>query len=304
MNKYRILEILKGGRDNNNDIAGKICDRFLITLILINIIAVILESVPELGSKYSEFFVNFEIFSVTIFTIEYLLRLWTAGFDNDWGDITSLKRRIRYALSANGLIDLIAILPSLLPILFPNLDLRTLRILRLIRILKISNYSTALEDLYYSIYAERRALGAALYIFLLVVLFSSTITYMAENIAQPDKFSSIPQTLWWSVITLTTVGYGDVYPVTPLGQFIGSITAVLGVCTVALLTGIIAASFSNQAQKRKEEQNLVMFEKQLKAAFRDGSVSEDEELMLEELKNQLGIPDYKVAKMKRLIGIK
>ena len=302
MNKYRILEILKGSKDN--DIANKICNRFLITLIITNIIAVILESVPELRLQYSEFFITFETFSVTIFTIEYLLRFWTAGFDSDWGNYSKIKRRMKYALSGNGLIDLIAILPSLLPILFPNLDLRTLRILRLVRILKISNYSTALEDLYHSIYAERRALTAAIYIFFLVVLFSSTITYMVENTAQPDKFSSIPQTLWWAVITLTTVGYGDVYPITSLGQFVGSITALLGVCTVALLTGIIAASFSNQAQKRKEEQNLIVFKKQLESAFRDGSISEDEEIMLEDLKDQLGIPDYKVLKLKKDIGLK
>ena len=297
MNKYRILEILKGGQ--TGDRASRMCDLFLISLILVNILAVILESIPSLGEKYKNIFSIVEAFSVTIFTIEYGLRLWTAGFDKDWGEVSMTVRRFRYATSANGLIDLIAILPSLLPILFPNLDLRTLRILRLIRILKISNYSTALEDLYKSIYSERRALSAALYIFFIVILFSSTVTYMAENTAQPDKFGSIPQTLWWSVITLTTVGYGDVYPITTMGQFIGSITAVLGVCTVALLTGIIAASFSNQAQKRKEDLNLNVYRKQFEAAFKDGSISEDEQAMLDDLQQQLEIPQIRVDRLKR-----
>ena len=189
-------------------------------------------------------------------------------------------------------MDLIAILPSLLPLIFPNVDLRTLRILRLARILKISNYSTALEDLYESIYAERRALSASLYIFLLVVMFSSSATYMAENEAQPDTFSSIPQTIWWSVITLTTVGYGDVYPVTTLGQFFGALTAFMGVCTVALLTGIIAASFSNQAAKRKARHNLVIYRQQVMSAYKDGTITDDEEKMLQQLQKQLDISKH------------
>ena len=288
----KILKVLKGAKSGDRESA--LVDFFLMFLIITNVAAVILESVQSIGKLYADEFLIFEIFSVTIFSIEYILRFWTAGYDEDLGKCSAIKRRCKYAFSFNGIVDLIAILPSLLPLIFPNVDLRTLRILRLARILKISNYSTALEDLYESIYAERRALSASLYIFLLVVMFSSSATYMAENEAQPDTFSSIPQTIWWSVITLTTVGYGDVYPVTTLGQFFGALTAFMGVCTVALLTGIIAASFSNQAAKRKARHNLVIYRQQVVSAYKDGTITDDEEKMLQQLQKQLDISKHDV----------
>ena len=153
-----------------------------------------------------------------------------------------------------------------------GVDLRWLRVLRLVRLLKISHYSSALEDLFSAIYQERRSFLAALYLMGIALFLSSSLMYLAEYDAQPEKFASIPQTMWWALITLTTVGYGDVYPITPLGQAIGAFTALLGVCTVALLTGIVASAFSNQMASRE-----AIFEAEIASALSDGVVTDDEQ---------------------------
>ena len=186
-----------------------------------------------------------------IFGTEYLLRIWASGANEACGYTSPLWRRLNYIFSFTGLIDLIAILPSILPLIMGQVDLRWLRALRLIRLFKISHYSSALEDLISAIRSEIGSFGAASYLFLIALFMSSAMMYIVEHKAQPDEFSSIPQTMWWSLITLTTVGYGDVSPITPMGQVIGAITAMMGVCVVALLTGIVASAFQTRCHNAK-----------------------------------------------------
>ena len=160
--------------------------------------------------------------------------------------MTALKARLSYMFSPTGIIDLVAILPSLLPLLFGSIDLRWLRILRLARLFKFSHYTSALEDLISSVRRERQSFVATIYLLFLALMVSSTLIYVFEHDLQPDHFGSIPESMWWSFVTLTTVGYGDVVPVTVAGRAVAALTALMGVCVVALLTGIVATGFSKQ----------------------------------------------------------
>ena len=280
----RTFEILNKAK--YGDRSSQVFDFFLSFLILANLLAVCLESVKSINDQFQLFFLYFEYGSVIIFSIEYILRIWSQAVNVISPSKSANGRRLRYIFSFTGIIDLLAILPSLLPLIAGGLDLRWLRVLRMIRLLKISHYSSALEDLMLTVYEERRSLGAALYLFLIAIFLSSAMMYLAEHEAQPAYFSSIPQTMWWSIITLTTVGYGDVSPITPLGQVIGAITAIMGVSTVALLTGIVASGFSNQMSRRKE-----IVEAEIQSALSDGIISEDEEKSIDELRKKLNLSE-------------
>ena len=280
----RMLQILT--RSSGNDRASRVCDRFLSIMILLNLLAVSLESVESLNAEYGRYFFIFEMISVAIFGIEYLLRIWCMAANETSRHSSPARRRLEYIFSFTGLIDLIAILPSLMPLFLGEIDLRWLRVLRLVRLLKISHYSTALEDLITAIRSEISAFGAALYLFFIALFASSSLMYVVENQAQPDNFSSIPTTMWWSLITLTTVGYGDVAPVTTIGKLVGAMTAVMGVCVVALLTGIVATAFGNQMSRR---QNL--FEAEIVAALSDGIITKEEMVRIARMQNELGMSD-------------
>ena len=284
VSKKRILQILS--RSSGSDRASRICDRFLSTMILLNLLAVSLESVDALSASYGTAFFAFEMVSVAIFGVEYALRIWSAAANEASEHSSPAKRRLEYIFSFTGLIDLIAILPSLLPLFLGEIDLRWLRVLRLVRLLKISHYSSALEDLIAAIRSEKSAFGAAMYLFFIALFASSSLMYVVEHKAQPENFSSIPTTMWWSLITLTTVGYGDVSPVTPVGKIVGAMTAMMGVCVVALLTGIVATAFSNQISRRQD-----IFEAEIVAALSDGVITKDEMDRIAAMQKELGMSE-------------
>ena len=283
LSQHRVLEILEKAKPG--DKVSQYSDLFLSTLIILNLLAVSLESVESLGNKFQPQFYAFEIFSVSIFIVEYLLRIWATGANGDGSLRSSFKSRSKYIFGFTGLIDLLAILPSLLPLLF-SVDLRWLRVLRLLRLLKISHYSSALEDLFSAINHERSSFAAASYLFVLALFFASSLMYVAENSVQPDKFSSIPETMWWSLITLTTVGYGDVSPISPLGKIIGAFTAIMGVFSVALLTGIVANAFAHQVAQRK-----AILEAEISSALEDGEIDFEEEAKIEKLRKRYDISE-------------
>ena len=278
----RTSELLSKG--NITDKPSQYVDMILFILIVLNIAAVCLESVKHIGNEYKVAFNAFEFFSVVIFSIEYVLRVWSAPARNDLGNSTNIIKRMKYIFSFTGLIDFLAIIPSILPYFFGGLDLRWLRVLRLLRLLKISNYSSALEDFFSAIKADWRSFSAALYLMVIALFLSSALMYIAEHDSQPEKFSSIPETMWWGLITLTTVGYGDVSPVTPLGKIIGAFTAIMGVCTVALLTGIVASAFANQ-----RAQKAAILEAEISQALSDGVISDDEAQKIEKLRKELNL---------------
>lgn len=288
---YEILE-----RRRTRDSWAYWVNMSLIVLVLANILAVIIESEHAVYTDYAPLFDSFEYFSVAVFLIEYILRVWTAPLNRDLGT-TPTRRRLRYVFSLYGLIDLIAIVPSLLAYFLPSMDLRFLRAIRLARILKFTHYSHAFQDLWHAVYEERRAFLASLYVLGVAIILSSTMMYLVEHQAQPEHFASIPRAMWWSVITLTTVGYGDVSPVTAMGQFLGAIVALMGVCTVALITGILASSFAVQMERRKRE-----FDEQFKAAMADGVLSDDEIDMLVDLKHHLGVTNEEFERLRARVA--
>jgi voltage-gated potassium channel len=233
---------------------------------------------PQLA-PYSLYFRNAEISFVAIFTIEFLARLWVAPCRS--GTDSPTKKRYRYLFSFYGLVDLFAILPFFLEVFLPGANLTFLRVVRVLRVLKLSHYNTALQDLWEAVNDERKAFISSIYLLAIALLFTSSGMYYAEKAVQPEDFSSIPQAMWWSIITLTTVGYGDVSPVTAFGKVIGAATAVLGVCTVALLTGLVANSFAAQISRRR-----AIFEAVVRKALEDGKLSSQEREVLDKLKDE------------------
>ncbi len=250
MTKKRIFQIIE--KANRGDKASKIFDLFILVLIALNILSIILESHANLRAHYKQAFYLFEIFSVIVFTSEYLLRLWTADIK-----FPHLKRTQAIAKQASlplSLIDLFAILPFYLPILLP-FDLRFLRLFRMarfFRILKLNRYSNALRLIFKVLKNKKDTLLATFYILFITILSSSIFMYYAENSVQPDRFSSITATLWWAVATLTTVGYGDIYPITVVGKILATIISITGIGIVALPTGIISSGFIEEIDKSKK----------------------------------------------------
>lgn len=228
--------------------------KFIYTLIILNVLSLILASYKEIYSNYELFFENFELFSVLIFSVEYVLRFWTADLLFEKGN--SFSKRLKFSLSAFGLIDLFAILPFYLPLIFP-FDLRVLRILRLFRLLrifKLGRLSKSLQTITSVLKESKSELSITLFVAFILMILSSTLMFYVENEAQPDKFENIGESLWWSVATLTTVGYGDIYPITGLGKILSSVIALIGIGFVALPTGIISSAFIGKMQNEKEKE--------------------------------------------------
>ncbi len=281
--RKRVWTLLEPASDK--DTASKITDIFLVSLIFFNILMVILETVESLYLNYKTFFRNFELFSVTIFSIEYIGRLWSC-VENKSKSENNTKARIKYIFSFSALIDAIAILPSLLAFLFPTVDLRFVRALRIFRLLKFSRYSSSINTLLVVLWDQRKSFGAAFFILFIILIISSSGMYLVEKDIQPDKFGSIPQSMWWSIVTLTTVGYGDVYPVTSMGKFFGSIIIILGIGTVALPSGILASAFTEHTKRNQKK-----YEDQLKLMLSDNIIDDKERKELVELSQRLNLSD-------------
>ncbi|MCS6807822.1 MAG: ion transporter [Bacteroidota bacterium] len=239
--KHRIYAIVSVS-EQKGDVSW-LFDVFIITLIFLNTLAMILESIPSLHASFSQAFHLFDTISVAIFSIEYLARVWTANIQPEFS--RPVLGNIRYALTPLAIVDLVAILPFYLP--FLGVDLRSLRILRIFRVFrvfKIARYVRALNLISAVLRKKREELVLSLAFTFFLLLITSSLVYYVENEAQPDKFASIPETMWWGIATLTTVGYGDMYPITGLGKFLGGIIAILSVGIFALPAGILASGFS------------------------------------------------------------
>lgn len=236
--------------ENNETRLSKWVNSVLITLILCNVLAVLLESVNEIYKTHQVFFDFFENASMVIFTAEYLLRFWSVvearPDQNVW------KSRWQWITSPGAIIDLLAILPAYINF-FVHFDLRFLRILRLLRLLKLTRYFTSLQMLLRVIEREKGSFQAVLFILSILIVMAAAGVYMVENQAQPEVYSSIPASMWWAVVTLTTVGYGDVTPITPLGRALGAVITILGLGLAALPAGILATGIANELEMRKKE---------------------------------------------------
>jgi len=246
--KQRVYEILEEGAQNDGISAW--VDRALMFLVVLNVIAVVLETVPSIYREYSVQFIVFEYVSVAIFTIEYGLRFWVADIHVPLRHLGPFRARINYLGDPAGMIDLVAILPFYLGLFGIGGDLRILRVFRLVRFLKLARYSPGLRSLVNALVGESRALMATGIIMVGLILTSAAVLYIVERDVQPEAFGSIPAAIWWSVSTLTTVGYGDVVPVTILGKSIGVLVMVLGLAMFALPIGIVATAFAQEIHRR------------------------------------------------------
>ena len=236
---YELFEPRLGGP------AGRYVDWAILLLIAVNVTAVMLETVDPIFERFSETFHWLEAVSVVIFTVEYLARIWSAVEAAEYRH--PVRGRLRFALKFLVVIDLLAILPFYLAALGIGLDLRFLRALRLVRLfrmLKLARYSAAMERFVEVLRDRREKLVIAFSANLVLLMVASSAMYLVEHPTQPEAFPSIPETMWWGVITLTTVGYGDVVPVTPLGQLVGAVVAILGIGMFALPAALIATGFA------------------------------------------------------------
>lgn len=245
--RARIFGLLEG--QGERDVAGRICDAFLIGLILANALAVVLVTDSAIEARYGVWFDAFEVISVGAFTAEYGLRVWSAPEHPFLRPMTPWRARMRYMRSPLAVIDLLAILPFYFGALVPY-DLRLLRLFRVLRVLKLMRYSPTLETLLRVIRNERRTVFGSLCVLAVIILLSAAVLYHLEHDAQPQAFSNMGKAIWWAIATLTTVGYGDVIPVTVPGRVVGSVVMLLGVGIFALWTSVFASGFIEEMRKR------------------------------------------------------
>lgn len=284
MLRRRVYEVLEVA--SPDDRLSRVVDFALISLVAANILAIILESIDSLFVRYGSFFASFETVSVFVFSLEYFLRVWSAPERQTPGAreaISAWRQRRAHMLSPLAIADLLAIVPFYLTAIF-QVDFRFLRVLRLLRILKLTRYAHAMSMLLSVLYSERRAFGAALSLLIVAVIFASSGIYLAEHEAQPEAFASIPAAMWWALVTLTTVGYGDVIPITPIGKVFASAVTIIGVGMAALPTGLIVAGFTEATRHKRQ-----LLEEELNEALEDGVVTPEEQLAFEELAENLGV---------------
>lgn len=245
---WEIVEVSRPG-----DRASRLFDLCLLTLISANVTAVVLETVPWMRARWETEFAWFELVSVWVFVVEYVLRLWSAPADPQFRP--AVRGRLRFMVTPMAIVDLLAIVPSLLP--FVGFDLRfarALRLMRLFRLAKLTRYLKSIR-LFAEVARDKRE-ELVLTCFVLFLLLSSSAMYFVENRAQPDKFSSIPATMWWAIATLTTVGYGDMYPITGAGRLLGAFVAVMGIGLFALPTAILGTGFVEAIASQKKKATL------------------------------------------------
>ncbi len=254
--RARVRRLLDPPMDAEGERGARIVSTALVWLIVLNVVGMMLETVDSIRATWGDALHAFEVASVAVFTAEYVLRVWSCAEDERYG--RPVSGRLRFAATPLALIDLLAILPFFLE-RFTAVDLRVLRIprlLRILRLLKLVRYSRSLRTLGNVFVARRDELLISLVLVFVLVVMSASIVYVAEHDAQPEAFSSIPAVMWWAVATLTTVGYGDMAPITPIGQLLGSFIAVLGIGMVALPAGILGSGFTDELARLRDEKEL------------------------------------------------
>lgn len=240
--KHRVFDIIS--KAENGDRLSSIFDWTIMILIALSILTIILDSFQSIHAELGTVFQIFEFITVIFFSLEYILRIWTA--DLLYPD--AKHPRLKYVFSFMAIIDLLAILPFYLP--FFSADLRFLRMMRLfrlfrlLRVFKLGRYFDALHVIVKVIQTSGPQLIMSMVICFFVMLFSAIIMYEVENPVQPEQFPNVLSSLWWAICTLTTVGYGDVYPITVVGRFFASVISLVGIGIIAIPTGIIAAGFN------------------------------------------------------------
>lgn len=281
--RARCYQILEGIHPPGFE--GRFVDALLVLLISTNVLAAILETVDSIYLQFGPYFDRFEVFSIVIFSVEYVARVWVSVEDPERQRHSSFVARLRYMITPLALIDLLAIAPIFLGLLFA-VDLRWLRLFRLLRLFKLTRYWSALNLLYRVMRDEAQTIGAALFILCVVIVLASGGIYVFEHTAQPDVFGSVPSAMWWTVSTLTTVGYGDVVPVTPWGKVFGGLISLIGIGMVAFPAGILAAGFAEQIRRSRN-----LYRERVDEAMSEGLTTGDTAAELEEVRTELGLSE-------------
>ena len=238
-------------------------DNFIVFWVALSITCVIFESVASVRSLFAVEFHVIDVMAFTIFTIEYIARVYSAPENPKYRHRMARWAHVR---SGPAIIDLLAILPFVLESLFSqHLDLRFLRVFRLVRMLKLTRYTSALETLYKVVQREWQVIFASVFVMMLLVVLTASLGFLLEHEAQPDKFENIPQSIYWAIITLASVGYGDISPVTPMGRALTVVLALVGIGIFAIPAGLLASAFTDQLRIDRDA-----FKQRLMMAFQDG----------------------------------
>jgi len=263
---------------------------FVALLVVANVIGIILESVPEIHEAYEAYFHAFDLFSVAVFSVEFVMRVWSYGekylHDEDGSE---WKGRKEYLFSFYGIIDFISTVPFYLQLILPGADLRVLRMFRLLRIFKLSRYNSAFDDMVAAVKAERDSFSSAVFLLFISCLLFSSLIYIIEGHEQPEIFPSIPAAMHWFVITIVA-GWGNVDPVTFVGTILVIFTQILSIALAAILTGVVSTAYTAQVERRQ-----AMYEMEVRAVLADGVVTEEELAKLKIMQAKLGMTDDQVA---------
>lgn len=283
--KRRTYEILEGAVP---DKASTACEIFIALLVVANVVGIILESVPSIHEEFEQFFHVFDLFSVAVFSVEYVLRVWSYSEKYSPQEGTAWQGRKEYIFSFYGLVDFFSTVPFYLQLMFPGADLRVLRMFRLMRIFKLSRYNSAFEDMVAAVKAERDSFSSAVFLLFISCLLFSSLIYIIEGHDQPDVFPSIPAAMHWFVITIIS-GWGNVDPVTFVGTILVILTQVLSIALAAILTGVVATAYTAQVERRE-----ALYEMEVRAVLADGVISDEEKQRLKMMQAKFGMTDDQV----------
>jgi len=282
----RVYEVLDGAV---MDSTSRIVEIFIAGLVVANVVAIILESVQSLHDQYEQYFHVFDMFSVIVFSIEYVLRVWSYGrkyLGTEPGLVW--QGRKEYLFSMFGMVDFFSTVPFYLQLIMPGADLRVLRMFRLLRIFKLSRYNSAMEDMFEAIKSERDSFSSALFLLLISCLLFSSLIYIIEGHDQPDVFPSIPAAMHWYILTIIS-GWGNVDPVTYFGVALVVVTQILAIALAAILTGVVATAYTAQVQRRES-----LYEMEVREVLADGVVTEEEKEKLQTLQAKFGMSNEQV----------
>ena len=249
--KRYIFNIIRD--DDRNDLKSNIFDFIIIFLVIINVIVIFLDTFKNIRIYIEPYYKIIDTVSIIVFSIEYILRIWTASLM--YSKLSPVKSRIKYIFSAEAIIDLIALFSFYLPLFsYQNINIiRIFRLFRILSILKINRYTHALSDLKKVLKKKSMQLISSIFVVGVLIIFSALLMYYIENDAQPSSFNNAYSSLWWAIATLTTVGYGDIYPVTVLGKLLGILISLMGIALIAIPTGIISAGFMEKNEQKKKK---------------------------------------------------